>query len=373
MIFASERMKRYKLWIISIILIAILPFMGEMIWSSFISTSPPEDGSKPPTAVTVAEVRSEVIHDRVEALGTTFANESAEIAANATERIVAIHFEDGQSVKEGELIVDLDQEEETAQRAAAVEQLAEHRRELKRLQRAVRSRAVSQREYDRRQTLVAITQQRVREIEARIKDRQITAPFDGMLGLRKVSIGALVEPGDVITTIDDIRQIKLDFTVPTTFLSVIEEGTLIKAVSKALNSRVFKGRVNSIATRVDPNTRSVVVRALLPNPKYQLKPGMLMTVTLLKNERRTLVVPEEALVPLQRRNYVLVVNTKDSPTAERREVIIGNRCPGEAEIRTGLEENELVIVRGTTRVRPGDRVQIAETWQKQRWLEVKGG
>ena len=117
----------------------------------------------------------------------------------------------------------------------------------------------------------------------------------------------------------------------------------------------------SLDTRIDPATRSFVVRAVLDNPGRILKPGMLLTVNLLNNERRALVIPEEALVPLQRRNFVWVVDTAKDNTVERREVRIGERRPGEAEITSGLAENELVIIRGTDQVRPGSRVRISQS------------
>lgn len=135
----------------------------------------------------------------------------------------------------------------------------------------------------------------------------------------------------------------------------------MSAFSRSLPGTIFKGAVSSIGPRIDPATRSFVVRAILPNSERVLKPGMLLTVSLIKNERRSLVIPEEALVPLQRRNFVWVVDPAKGGTVERREVEIGTRRPGEVEIRSGLSENELVIVRGTEQVRPGNRVQITKT------------
>jgi membrane fusion protein (multidrug efflux system) len=176
-------------------------------------------------------------------------------------------------------------------------------------------------------------------------------------------MGALVEPGDVITTIDDVSRIKLDFPVPETHIGELAPGAVVKASSRSLPGKTFQGAVASIGTRVDPATRSFVVRAILPNPDRALKPGMLLTVNLIKNERRALVIPEAALVPLQRRNFVWVVDPSKDGAVERREVEIGTRRPGEVEIRSGLSENELVIVRGTDQARPGNRVQITQTIQ----------
>lgn len=358
---AHFSMRRY-LFITAAVVSTVL-VLGWLQRSSEPVAAPAE---RSPTPVVVAKVRIVTLYDRVEALGTAFANESVNITANVTETITSLHFEDGQAVKRGAIIATLAQAEEQAQLAAMLEQLDEHQRELRRLGRLLETQAEARRAYDERKTLVAITRQRIKEITARIEDRTIRAPFDGVLGLRTVSVGALVEPGDVITTIDDINQIKLDFTVPATFLSVLRVGSPVRASSGALDGKVFVGTVATIAPRVDPETRSVVVRALLGNPQGELKPGMLMQVTLRKNERRALVIPEEALVSLQRRNFVLVVDPDNGSTVQRKQVAIGGRRPGEVEILGSLGEGELVIVRGTTRVRPGDPVKINDIWDSSR-------
>jgi membrane fusion protein (multidrug efflux system) len=173
-------------------------------------------------------------------------------------------------------------------------------------------------------------------------------------------VGALIQPGDLITTIDDISRIKLDFAVPETYLSLLAPGAVVHATSRILGGRTFEGTVAGIDTRVDPATRSAVVRALLPNPDRALKPGMLLTVTLLTNERRSVLVPEEAIVPFQRRNFVWVVDPENGAAVERREVSIGGRRPGVVEIISGVTEAETVVVRGTDQLRPGSRVVVEQ-------------
>jgi membrane fusion protein (multidrug efflux system) len=306
--------------------------------------------------VTVFEVQPKAIFDRIEALGTTLANESARISATITEKVVAVHFEDGQLVKAGDLLVTLQQDEERAQRAGALEQLAEHKRELKRLRTLAQEDVIPQRDFDERLTLLNIARQRIREIEARISDRNIRAPFDGVLGLRQVSVGALVEPGDLITTIDDLSRIKLDFNVPATYLSTLQPGSVILAYSSGWGDERFEGTVATIGTRIDPETRAILIRAIIPNREVRLRPGMLMTVELLNRQRQALMIPEEALVPVQRRHYVLTVG--EDLIVQRKQVFIGQRQPGMVEITQGLLPGERIIARGTTRVRAGQQVSI---------------
>ncbi len=348
-------MKKY-VFLTLLALAVLLP--GGLLLRSHLNSATMPAGSKPPpaTPVTVFEVQPQAVFDRIEALGTTLANESAQVTAAVTEKVVAVHFEDGQRVQAGELLITLRQNEERAQRAAALEQLAENQRELKRLETLLKEDVVPQRDYDERLTLLNVTRQRIREIEARISDRTIRAPFDGILGLRQVSVGALVEPGDLITTIDDLSRIKLDFNVPATYLSVLQPGSSIHAYSSGWGDERFEGTVATIGTRIDPETRAVLIRAIIPNNEMRLRPGLLMTVQLLNRQREALMIPEEALVPVQRRHYVLTVG--EDLTVERKPVSIGQRQPGMVEVTQGLSPGERVIVRGTTRVQPGQKVSI---------------
>jgi membrane fusion protein, multidrug efflux system len=184
------------------------------------------------------------------------------------------------------------------------------------------------------------------------------APFSGVLGLRRVSMGSLVRPGDVITTLDDISLIKLDFTVPEAFISSLEMGSRVKVTVAAYPERSFEGKVAGIDTRVDPVSRAVAVRAEIANEDGVLKPGMLMTVNLITNQRKILAVPEEAIVPIESKQYVYLVTPEKK--AERREIKIGARQPGFAEVLSGLKEGEKVVVEGTLKLRPDADVKFAE-------------
>ena len=178
-----------------------------------------------------------------------------------------------------------------------------------------------------------------------------------MVGIRDISPGALVEPADVITTLDDLSVIKLDFTVPDVYLASLTRGLPIVAKATAFGGRAFTGEISSIGSRVDPVTRSITARALSDNPDGALRPGLLMTVELLKNARQAIVIPEEALIPVGEQTFVLVVEP-DGNTAVRQEVEIGTRRPGAVEVLSGLEEGQLVITHGTARVTPGQTVTI---------------
>ncbi len=163
----------------------------------------------------------------------------------------------------------------------------------------------------------------------------------------------------MITTLDDTSRIKLDFDVPEVFLARLQPGLTVTARSAAWPDDAFVGRVASVDTRVDPVSRTLTVRALVPNESGRLRPGMFLTVTLLKEDVTALVVPEQAIVPERSQQFVFVVG--DDGVVERREVRSGRRRPGEVEILDGLAAGERVITEGTQKVRAGVTVRVVDS------------
>ncbi|NCA71743.1 MAG: efflux RND transporter periplasmic adaptor subunit [Sphingobacteriia bacterium] len=310
-------------------------------------------------AVVVAEPRLMSLTERVEALGTLKANESVDITANVTETISAIHFDDGQRVREGDILVELTSVEQHAELEEAQVRHDEAARQYERVKALVAQRAASESLLDERKRDLDAARAVLVAIESRLSDRLIKAPFDGVLGLRNVSRGALVSPGVTITTLDDDSVMKLDFTVPSLYLGALRPGLAIEARSPAHGDQVFSGEVRMIASRVDPVTRAVEVRALLPNPERALKPGLLMRVELLARPRDGLVIPEAAVMQQGRDHFVLVVVEGETGlSSERRQIQIGTRQPGLVEVREGLSSGERVVVHGHGKIRPGQPIRI---------------
>ena len=315
--------------------------------------------AQPAVPVIVKQAAIDRFVDRVEALGTLRANETVVLTATVTEIVTDVHFEDGQRVSAGSILVEMTDQEERALIEEERSTVAEAQKQYDRLRPLVQRGAASTALLDQRRREYETAKARLRAIESRLQDRLITAPFAGVVGLRNVSVGALIEPGDVITTLDDDSVMKLDFTVPSIHLVSLQAGLPIVATSPAFAGRQFEGIVATINSRIDPVTRAIVVRAILSNPERLLKPGLLMHVTLLKNPRDVVVIPEEALIPSGRENHVLVVDRSAEPTlAQRRQVTTGGRRPGEVEIIEGLKPGEFVVVDGTLRTRPGQPVTV---------------
>ena len=301
-------------------------------------------------SVVTAPVARKPLGTSIEAVGTARARESVDVTSKTSNIVTAIRFDEGDFIRRGSVLVELDSAEARATLAEAQAALADSESQYRRSRDLFNQQALSSSQLDQIEATLKANRARVNAATARLDDTIIRAGFDGRTGFRRVSVGSLVSPGTVITTLDDSSIIKLDFTVPETFFYVLKKDLPVTAASAGLPNRKFEGKVTNIDSRVDPVTRSITVRAEIPNGDGLLRPGMFMTVNLQGEVTPALLVPEAAIIPEQGRAFVFVVQ---DGKALRREVRLGRRRPGEVEITQGLEENERVIVDGTQNVRDG--------------------
>lgn len=344
----------------AIIALVLVLAVGVAGWLFFApggkQTGGPGMASRPPRPVYVVPAHEEVFGDRLEAIGTLSANESITVTAKAQGVIRALNFADGQVVARGAEIVMVDAGEQDAKLSAELANLEEQRKALDRTSGLARSNNTSQARLDEQVSAVKRAEANVAGARARVGDYRITAPFPGVLGTRRVSPGALVSPGTVITTLDDISIVKLDFSVPENFLAALKPGLDIEAKSAAYPTEVFKGQVIAVDSRIDPTTRTVSIRATLPNENQLLRPGMLMVVELIKDRRTSLMIPEQALLPEGARQFVYVVGA-DS-VANKVPIVIGRRRPGFVEVLEGLKAGDAVVTEGNTDLRVGAKVEV---------------
>jgi membrane fusion protein (multidrug efflux system) len=310
-------------------------------------------GQMPPVAVVTTAVETVPLAVEIDALGTLRANEAVEITAKVGNQVTAVRFTEGQRVAAGQVLVELDGAQARADLAAAEAALTESRSAYSRSRDLFTRQALSESQLEQIEATLKGNEARVASARARVADTVIRAPFAGRVGLRRVSVGTLVSPGDAITTLDDTSVMKLDFDVPETFLAMLESGLAVSALSAAYPQRTFQGTVRTVDSRVDPVSRSVTVRAELDNAAGLLKPGMFMTVRLAREAAPALVVPEAAIVPERGKVYVFVV---EGGKVERREVATGRREPGRVELLAGAVAGERVVVEGTQKVRDGSAV-----------------
>jgi len=312
----------------------------------------------PAATVTTAAVEPVQWVDSIQALGTAQALESVMVTAKVTETVSRVNFEDGDFVETGAVLVELTGRAELAELQEAQAALREARQQLARAEQLAERQLVAASDLDTRRAAEQSARARMQTIQARLGDRVITAPFDGVLGFRQVSPGTLVTPGTTIASLDDIRRIRLEFQVPETFLTALEPGQVIQARSAAYGDRVFEGVLRTVGSRVDPVTRSVSVRAEIENTELLLRPGMLMTVRIIRAPRDALVVPEIALVQIGSQAYVYRVAGDDR--VSQVPVRAGSRRSGEVEIVDGLEPGDRIVVQGVVKLRDGARIEEVE-------------
>jgi len=306
-----------------------------------------------PTVVTEFAVMTTLV-DSIESIGTALANESVNLTSKVTDTVRKVNFEDGAYVEIGQILVELTNAEETALLAEARARLTEAERQLNRVQNLIAQKLASELELDAERARQLTASARLEAVFARLDDRLIRAPFSGVLGFRNVSPGTLLSPNTVVTTLDDVSIIKLDFSIPESYLAVIAPGQEIIAKSVAYPDAEFLGQVTTINSRVDPVTRAIGIRAQIDNQQRLLRPGMLLTVSLTRDTFDALVIPEEAVIPIQSQHFVYTVSEQD--TAERISIQTGRRRPGLVEVVAGLTVGQEVITEGIIKIRPGIKI-----------------
>jgi len=324
--------------------------------------APPAPRGGPPggaVAVVVAPVRTGTVVDRVESVGTVRAREAVTITTKVAGIVTAVRFTEGQRVREGDVLMELDAAALRAEIDQARAQVDNARTQLSRARALPAGQAVAQARVDELETLSRGAEGRLRQTQARLEELRLVAPFSGRVGLRQVSPGALIQPGTAVTTLDDIGRVRVEFSIPEVNLARIQVGSPVTARSAAYGARRFEGRVAIMDTRIDPGTRTIRLISDFDNPDEALRPGLFLTVELtLESRPNALIIPEEALDPLGERNFVYVIR---EGRARRIQVQLGLRTSGEVEIREGLARDDQVVVRGLQRLRDNAPVRITET------------
>jgi membrane fusion protein (multidrug efflux system) len=341
------------------LLIGIFALVGFLIFINFPS-SDEEIGQRSAggTPVVVEAATQQAFPILVEALGTAVANESVNITAQRSQTITKVMFEDGDLVEAKQPLIELNNRAEVARLNELDVTLTEARRQLQRIKGLAKQSAASEQLLDEQESRVQGLLAQREIAKANLEELVVTAPFSGRLGVRQVSIGSLVRPGDTVTTLDDLSIMKIDFSISENHFSSVKDGQRIVATSVAYPGQIFVGFISNIDSRIDPRTRSIRVRAKIPNPDLQLRPGMLLQINLEKRVLNALVVPESAIVPEGDLQFVFVVNGDNK--AIKTNVEIGERKPGLVEIVSGLEAGQKVITQGTLRVRDGSPVTVLD-------------
>ncbi|WP_057832292.1 efflux RND transporter periplasmic adaptor subunit [Colwellia sp. TT2012] len=302
----------------------------------------------------VSVVLAEFI-ESVEAVGTARANEQVMITSKYSDIVDEVYFDDGQKVNKGAVLVQLNNQEELAKVNELKANLSESKAHLQRLAELLVSRATSESLVEQQEAKTKAIEAQLVSAEAKFNDLTIRAPFTGVLGFREVSKGAYIDAGSVITSLDDLSIIKVDFHLPERLLTHLHVGQQISAVNSAYRDKVFIGKISAIDSRIDVGTRSLKVRATINNKALKLRPGMLLNISVLLQVENILQLPESSIIPIEDKHYVFV--EKDGK-AVRKAIKIGRRHPGMVEVVSGLVAGEQVVVEGALKLRDGSAVSI---------------
>ncbi len=345
------------------IAIAIAAALGVAHWylnvrpdTSGAPAAPPGGGAG--VAVEAVAVKVAQVVDEVSAVGTLRSNESVVIRPEIAGRIADINFAEGEPVEKGSPLVSLDDSTYQAELADAQASLNLAENNFRRLDELSDTGSITARERDEALARLESARAALQLSQARLEKTHVNAPFSGILGLRRVSPGDYIIPGQDMVNLEDIDPIKVDFRIPERFLASLSKGQRIRVRVDAFPDRAFEGEVYAIDPQIDPAGRSIAIRARIANADRILRPGLFARVRLIVEERpAALVVPEQAIVPRGEQRYVFrVVDGKAMLT----EVRVGQRRDGEAEITAGLAADDTVITAGQLKIRDGVPVTVLD-------------
>ncbi|HWK71137.1 MAG TPA: efflux RND transporter periplasmic adaptor subunit [Burkholderiaceae bacterium] len=311
-------------------------------------------------AVEVAPVEQLAMPRGVSAVGSLRSENSVMLRPEIAGRIAEINFNEGGKVRKGQVLLRLDDSVAKAQLQQAQANLSLADSQYRRAVELGKQGFISKQARDEAGSQLKVQQAAQALAKANLDKTAILAPFDGLIGLRNVSVGDYVSPGIDLVPIESIDPLKVDFRIPEQFLSEVHEGIKLALSFDALPGQSREGEVGAISPLVDVGGRSILLRANVPNADGSLRPGMFARVRLQFADDLALVVPETALVPSGEEQYVFrIVDGR----AERVVVQLGQRRGGRVEIVTGLRPGDRVVTAGLQKVRDGDPVQVLSTPQ----------
>lgn len=324
-----------------------------------VHAAPPAGATPPAIPVEAVGVRTGAVATELTAVGSLRADESVIIRPEIAGRVAAVAFDEGQRVTAGQLLLRLDGTIQQAELDQAQAALVLAERNAQRAKELFAKGAGTARSVDETAAELQAATAQVALSKARLSKTELRAPFAGVVGLRQVSVGDYVTPGQALVNLEDLDPVKAEFRLPETTLALLRPGQAIRVGVDAFPDRSFEGEVYAIDPRVDPEGRSVVLRARLPNPQHLLRPGLFARVTLVVDRNpNALLVPEQAVFPRGERQFVYrVLDSKAVLTAVR----TGQRREGQIAILEGVSASDTVVTAGQMKLRDGASVQIIDS------------
>lgn len=319
-------------------------------------------GGRPPggfaVQAVIIEARRQPVSETLSLVGTITANEMVELKSEIDGTVEEILFKEGQAVKQGELLVLLDESKFKAAAAEAEANFQLSKANHDRARQLFEGKLTSQQDFDQTAAIFQGNQASLDLKKRQLRDARIVAPFGGVMGSRQISPGQVIGKNTTLTWLVDLDPVKAEVNVPERYLSQIAVGQKMDFTVAAFPSEKFQGEVYFISPQLDAATRTALVKARIPNPKHRLKGGMFASLTLtLQLRDSAIVIPEPALMSNGDQVSVFVVDAKG--LAQMRPVKIGLRLAGWAEVTSGLEAGDPVVVEGGQKLFPGAAVKAA--------------
>ena len=334
-------------------------FGGESLVAAFDRDAGEESGeeARPATPVTVEAPRETEILDTFEAVGTVLPARSVALSPMAEGRVTEVLIESGQRVRAGDVLLRLDDRAERAALDDARATLTETEASFRRYEALLEDGTSPEAQFEVARGLFARAQAAVEVAEANLADRTLTAPFDGILGVVDLDPGAQVDAATIVTTLDDLSSVEIEFAVPERYFAAAEIGQTVLFDGPIYPDRTFEGEVALVAPRIDANSRSFVVRGTIPNDDGALVGGMFGNVTLVLGSGPALTLPDSAIISEGSATYVYAV---EEDVARRTDVVLGRTQEGRTAVTDGLAPDSQVAVTGYDRLSDGDEVTVQD-------------
>jgi membrane fusion protein (multidrug efflux system) len=346
--------------------VAVLAVLGFLKFQQFQAAAAQAAGFQPPPeAVTTIVAQPEEWPDTLAVIGTTAAVQGVTVSADLPGLVARISFESGQSVRQGDVLVELDTREEQAQLAAAEAQRELARLNFQRMQALVVDGAISRADYDRAAAEQKSSDARVGEITAGIARKTIRAPFSGVLGIRQVNLGQYLSAGDPVVPLQSLHPIYVNFGVPQQETARVRVGGRIRVTTDDLSGVEFTGRVTAVDSVISPETRNVQVQATVPNPGGKLRPGMFVQTSVVTGATRSNVsLPASAISYAPFGDSVFVLADMKGPGgqtyrgARQQFVKLGPSRGDRVAVLSGVNPGDEVVTSGTFKLRNGAAVHV---------------
>jgi len=324
----------------------------------------------PPTAVTTVVIKSQTWQPVLSAVGSLKAIHGVTVSTDLAGIVSEIAFESGKPVKKGDLLVKLDTQQEEAQVRSAEARLALAKTDLERKRDLIAKKAISESDWDTAQSQLAQMQAAVEEMRALVARKRLTAPFDGLVGIRQISVGQYLNPGAAIVPLQSLDPIFVEFSVPQQNFNSLAVGKKLRLALHGLDAGQFEGEITALNSLVDPSTRNILVQGTVKNPEHMLRPGMFADVEVLLPETSgVLALPSSSISYAPYGDSVFVVREKAGPDGkpvkivEQQVVQLGPKRGDLVSVTSGLKDGDELVSSGVFRLRPGAPVRVDNSVQ----------